>query len=198
MSLSEDPKFTEAMNELFTLAKMPVNDRKINGDCLLEAVNRLKIELNSSKKPAIQISEALSIPATLVVGTTGFVNYELKNRLIRFGADEDQICIKTSVEESLEEFKNRDYQLIIIDWLMSTEHEGSTVLNEIRRLSLLSDYHCHIIVLVHGGGQNNEKYKKAALTSRANDFIVLDPGWQNVLYNSIQKADFSKKKSLHF
>ncbi len=174
----EDPEFSEFMNQLLTLSNVHLTSSQITTQDLQKIVLKFQGMLNTSA-PSFTVSSSQNLGtysasrAILVIGSLGIINHQLKLALTKMGFT---IMIVKSLDEAMEEFKNKDYAFAVIDLFMPTDREGFDVLDEIKKAAIMSSLSMNIIVLSNAVS-NEKKLEMEASARGANLFLIREGDW---------------------
>ena len=119
---------SEILKEIFKIAK--INPPKnITDETLLDAIFKIK-------QPEIQESENVYNPTSnniLVIDDIGVVTYQLKILLRNLGYN---VQVAKDIFSGLNTFVKSNYAFVVMDLFVSTEQEGLTLLNEIKKTTI--------------------------------------------------------------
>jgi CheY-like chemotaxis protein len=108
----------------------------------------------------------------LVVDDLGIITYQLEMAFKKIGFE---VVISNEIYDAIDKYKKQDFGFVIIDLFIPTEREGFTLLDEIKKLSLLCKLNTKIIVMT---ATAKPEYKIKSINRGADHYIEKSAGWQ--------------------
>lgn len=118
--------------------------------------------------------------SVLVVDDLGIVVIQLETLLKKLGF---QVTVSKELFDAIDKFKTQDFGYAIVDLFIPTEREGFTLVDEIKKLSLLCKLNTKIVVM---SASNKKEHRENALNRGADHFIEKAAGWQERIMNICQ------------
>jgi CheY-like chemotaxis protein len=112
----------------------------------------------------------------LIAGQLGIILHQLRQAINKLGGE---VTLVKDMEAAIEQYKQQEYSLVIIDLFMPTEREGMIVLEEISRTNTLLKTNSQIIVLAPISKDNN--LNEVCRTKGASHFLEKVDGWHNTI-----------------
>jgi CheY-like chemotaxis protein len=180
----------QALSSLMELAGIGVEEAPSAKD-VVKAVGKLKLMLahnsdepgtsqgNTDSKPtpaAPRMSPGARHQNILIAGQLGIILHQLRQAINKLGGE---VTLAKDMEAAIEEYKKREYSLVIIDLFMPTEREGMIVLEEINRTNTIMQANSQIIVLAPISKDNN--LQDVCKTKGASYFLEKVDGWHNTI-----------------
>ena len=187
-SIDLDNEFLELFYNI-TNSKVPNNVDLVDlKKQLINIVDTLK-ELNSNAKkpifskainPSGQEPEEPEGTAILIVDDLGVITYQLKVLLSQFDYDID--CSQ-EIYDSVNKFKKRKYEYVVMDLFIPTEREGFILLTELKKMAAAAGVKTIVGVITASPRKEIEQQCRAR---GADFFLEKNSDWQNSLYKIME------------
>jgi len=160
---------------------------KLN-DLTVPAKKPVKEEAHSSAQTSFLmggIKDRTSIrPKTvLIVDDLGIITYQLEVLFKKMGYE---VVISQEIYDAIDKYKRQDFGYAVVDLFIPTEREGFTLLDELKKLSLLCKLNTKIIVMT---ASSKTEYRTKCMNRGADFYIEKSAGWQK----SIMEACMGEK-----
>jgi len=170
---------SQTLAELFKAAGKDVPEHITNDD--------IRSLVGNIKKPAaMTFSEMMPIENEndfenniLIVDDIGVVTYQLKILFQNIGYN---VHTTRDIFSGLNAFVKSNYKYVIMDLFVSTEQEGFTLLNEIKRNIEKNNLNTKIVIIT---ASNKAENKIKCLNSGADIYLRKEAGWQDRLVEII-------------
>ena len=140
------------------------------------------------KKPANTYSEMMPVENEddfanniLIVDDIGVVTYQLKILFQNIGYN---VHTTRDIFSGLNAFIKSNYKYVIMDLFVSTEQEGFTLLNEIKKYIEKNRLNTRIIIIT---ASNKAENKIKCLNSGADIYLRKESGWQDRLVEIVSE-----------
>jgi len=111
----------------------------------------------------------------LVIDDIGIVTYQLKVMLSAMGYN---VRVAKDIFGGINIFIKSNFDFVIMDLFVSTEQEGYTLLNEVKKIIVKNNLSTKIIVITASSKTEN---RIKCLNGGADYFVKKDSGWQDKL-----------------
>ncbi|MFW5804128.1 MAG: response regulator [bacterium] len=144
-----------------------LNSQEItNIDDQPEEISSLAVSANSG-------GDKSTLPKNvLVVDDLGFVTLQLETL---FKKHDFNVTTSKEMFDALNLYKNQDFGYAVLDLFIPTEKEGLTLLEEIKKLSVLCKINTKIVVM---SASNKKEHKDKCRHKGADIFVEKTQGWQ--------------------
>ena len=116
----------------------------------------------------------------LVIDDIGVVTYQLKVTLETLGYN---VKIAKDIFSGINTFLQTAYDYVVMDLFVSTEQEGYTLLNEIKKIVTKNNLSTKIVVIT---ASNKAENKVRCMNGGADYFMKKEVGWQDKLIDLIE------------
>ena len=192
---------TEFLEDLYGLVgKIPPGEKNINLDLLKDLLLDIKRKMGqvksdntqeinaSSKTKHTSIKESAeddydeNKKAVLIVDDLGVITYQLGVMFRNLGYD---VAIAKEIYDAINKFKKREYKMVVMDLFIPTDREGFLLLDELVKLSKMSDSSTIIGVMT---ASSKKEHRQMCLKKGADFYIEKVDDWQNELVEYCQKG----------
>ncbi len=192
---------TEFLEDLYGLVgKIPPGEKNINLDLLKDLLLDIKRKMGqvksdntqeinaSSKTKQTSIKESAeddydeNKKAVLIVDDLGVITYQLGVMFRNLGYD---VAIAKEIYDAINKFKKREYKMVVMDLFIPTDREGFLLLDELVKLSKMSDSSTIIGVMT---ASSKKEHRQMCLKKGADFYIEKVDDWQNELVEYCQKG----------
>ncbi len=192
---------TEFLEDLYGLVgKIPPGEKNINLDLLKDLLLDIKRKMGqvksdntqeinaSSKTKQTGIKESAeddydeNKKAVLIVDDLGVITYQLGVMFRNLGYD---VAIAKEIYDAINKFKKREYKMVVMDLFIPTDREGFLLLDELVKLSKMSDSSTIIGVMT---ASSKKEHRQMCLKKGADFYIEKVDDWQNELVEYCQKG----------
>ena len=183
------------VKEIFNIANMTIPEKISESDVMIALVNIKQrkdkdIKQRKDKEHTEDATEPKgeSADSILVVDDIGVVTYQLKVLLTQIGY---KVQVAKDVFGALNAFIKSRFDFIIMDLFVSTEQEGYTLLEEVKKLITKNNLQTKIIVIT---ASNKTENKIKCLNGGADIFLKKETGWQDKLLEIIENHKFGMQE----
>ncbi len=175
------------VKEIFSIANMTAPDKISENDVMTALVN-IKQRKNKEHTEDATEPKGEGADSILVVDDIGVVTYQLKVLLTQIGY---KVQVAKDVFGALNAFIKSRFDFIIMDLFVSTEQEGYTLLEEVKKLITKNNLQTKIIVIT---ASNKTENKIKCLNGGADIFLKKETGWQDKLLEIIENHKFGMQE----
>ena len=192
---------TEFLEDLYGLVgKIPPGEKNINLDLLKDLLLDIKRKMGqvksdntqeinaSSKTKQTSIKESAeddydeNKKAVLIVDDLGVITYQQGVMFRNLGYD---VAIAKEIYDAINKFIKREYKMVVMDLFIPTDREGFLLLDELVKLSKMSDSSTIIGVMT---ASSKKEHRQMCLKKGADFYIEKVDDWQNELVEYCQKG----------
>ena len=175
------------VKELFNIANMDTPEKISESDVMNALVNIKQHKSKEHSETAMQ-PKGENANSVLVVDDIGVVTYQLKVLLTQIGY---KVQVAKDIFGALNSFIKSKFDFIIMDLFVSTEQEGYTLLEEVKKLITKNNLQTKIIVIT---ASNKTENKIKCLNGGADIFLKKETGWQDKLLEIIENHKFGMQE----
>jgi len=176
----------ELLKEFFKMANMEMPE-EVSDDNLMDVMMKIKNPeisaqpvMSSDNPPEEGELNSDGTKNILVVDDIGVVTYQLKVMLQNLGYG---VKVAKDIFNGVNSFIHSSFAYVVMDLFVSTEQEGYTLLNEIKKVITQNNLNTKIIVITASSKAEN---KVRCLNGGADFFLKKDIGWQDRLIEYIE------------
>ncbi len=203
--MSEEPKKRtievdeEFLEQLYGLVgKIPPGEKNINVDLLKDLILDIKRKIDRAKTEAIEelhspkknsensaitdeYSDEENPKSVLIVDDLGVITYQLSVMFRNLGYD---VTIAKEIYDAITKYKKRHFKLVIMDLFIPTDREGFILLDELVKLSKISDSNTIIGVMT---ASSKKEHRQLCMKKGADFYIEKIEDWQSELIEYCEK-----------
>ena len=203
--MSEEPKKRtievdeEFLEQLYGLVgKIPTGEKNINVDLLKDLILDIKRKIDRAKTEAIEelhspkknsensaitdeYSDEENPKSVLIVDDLGVITYQLSVLFRNLGYD---VTIAKEIYDAITKYKKRHFKLVIMDLFIPTDREGFILLDELVKLSKISDSNTIIGVMT---ASSKKEHRQLCMKKGADFYIEKIEDWQSELIEYCEK-----------
>lgn len=203
--MSEEPKKRtievdeEFLEQLYGLVgKIPPGEKNINVDLLKDLILDIKRKIDRAKTEAIEelhspkknsensaitdeYSDEENPKSVLIVDDLGVITYQLSVLFRNLGYD---VTIAKEIYDAITKYKKRHFKLVIMDLFIPTDREGFILLDELVKLSKISDSNTIIGVMT---ASSKKEHRQLCMKKGADFYIEKIEDWQSELIEYCEK-----------
>ena len=203
--MSEEPKKRtievdeEFLEQLYGLVgKIPPGEKNINVDLLKDLILDIKRKIDRAKTEAIEelhspkknsensaitdeYSDEENPKSVLIVDDLGVITYQLSVMFRNLGYD---VTIAKEIYDAITKYKKRHFKLVIMDLFIPTDREGFILLDELVKLSKISDSNTIIGVMT---ASSKKEHRQLCMKKGADFYIEKVEDWQSELIEYCEK-----------
>ncbi len=113
----------------------------------------------------------------LIIDDLGVITYQLNVIMQKYGF---KTLVSQEIFDALEKFKNKRFDLVVMDLFIPTEREGLMLLNELQKLIKSHNLETKIIIIT---ASNKKEHKKLCMERGVDIYIEKTGNWQEILCN---------------
>lgn len=194
-TIEVDTEFLESLYGL--VGKIPPGEKGINVDLLKDLILDIKRKMDRIKTEAIESvtapktarkqdlsqidEEDANKTAVLIIDDLGVITYQLGVMFRNLGYD---VTIAKEIYDAITKFKKRNYKIVIMDLFIPTDREGFLLLDELVKLSKMSDDPSIIGVMT---ASSKREHRQLCMKKGADFYIEKVEDWQNEIIEYCQK-----------
>ncbi len=203
--MSEEPKKRtievdeEFLEQLYGLVgKIPPGEKNINVDLLKDLILDIKRKIDRAKTEAIEelhspkknsensaitdeYSDEENPKSVLIVDDLGVITYQLSVLFRNLGYD---VTIAKEIYDAITKYKKCHFKLVIMDLFIPTDREGFILLDELVKLSKISDSNTIIGVMT---ASSKKEHRQLCMKKGADFYIEKIEDWQSELIEYCEK-----------
>ena len=148
-----------------------------------EAIEELHSPKKNSENSAItdEYSDEENPKSVLIVDDLGVITYQLSVMFRNLGYD---VTIAKEIYDAITKYKKRHFKLVIMDLFIPTDREGFILLDELVKLSKISDSNTIIGVMT---ASSKKEHRQLCMKKGADFYIEKIEDWQSELIEYCEK-----------